>query len=70
MSYIYSLLACVDGLLEVDVLVVVIVVVAVNSAVDVRHRVEYREGHPGEHQWDKLSQLCARLDSSVKWIFG
>ncbi len=61
MSYIFSLLACVDGLLEVDVLVVVIVVVAVNSAVDVRHSVEYCEGHPGEHEWNKLGQLGTRL---------
>jgi|LakMenEpi03Aug12_release.lakeMendotaPanAssembly.Ray.scaffolds.fasta_scaffold5962504_1 hypothetical protein len=61
MCYIFSLRACVDGLLEVDVLVVVVVVVAVDSAVDVRHSVEYREGHPGEHQWDKLGQLGARL---------
>ncbi len=55
------MLACVDGLLEVDVLIVVIVVVAVDPAVDVRHRVEYREGHPGEHEWDKLGQLGASL---------
>jgi hypothetical protein len=60
---VFALLACVDGLLEVDVLVVVIVVVAVDSAVDVRHSVEYREGHPSEHEWDKLGQLCARLKS-------
>jgi hypothetical protein len=57
------LLACVDGLLEVDVLVVVIVVVAVDPAVDVRHSVEYCEGHPGEHEWDKLGQLCPSLKS-------
>jgi hypothetical protein len=55
------LLACVDGLLEVDVLIVVIVVVAVDPAVDVRHSVEYREGHPGKHERDKLGQLGARL---------
>jgi hypothetical protein len=61
MSYIFSLLACVDGLLEVDVLIIVIVVVAVDPAVDVRHRVEYGEGHPGEHERNKLGQLCSRL---------
>jgi hypothetical protein len=61
MCYIVSFLACVDGLLEVDVLVVGIVVVAVDPAVDVRHCVEYREGHPGEHERDKLGQLCSRL---------
>ena len=46
----------VDGLLEVDVLVVVVVVVAVDPVVDVRHCVEDGERHAGEHQGDKLAE--------------
>ena len=44
----------VHGLLEVDVLVVVVVVVAVDPVVDVRHSIKDGECHPGKHQGNKL----------------
>ena len=43
-------------MLEVDVLVVVVVVVAVDPVVDVRHCIEDGERHAGEHQGDKLAE--------------
>ena len=43
-------------MLEVDVLVVVVVVVAVDPVVDVCHCVEDGERHAGEHQGDKLAE--------------
>ena len=44
----------VHGLLEVDVLVVVVVVVAVDPVVDVRHSVKDGECHSSKHQRNKL----------------
>ena len=44
----------VDGLLEVDVLVVVVVVVAVDPVVDVGHSIKDGECHSGKHQGNKL----------------
>jgi len=46
-------------LLEVDVLVVVVVVVAVDPVVDVRHSVEDGECHSGKHQGNKLCKFCS-----------
>jgi len=46
---------CVHRLLEVDVLVVVVVVIAVDPVVDVRYSVKDGESHPGKHQGNKLS---------------
>ena len=45
----------VHGLLEVDVLVVVVVVVAVDPVVDVRHGVKDGECHASKHQRNKLT---------------
>ena len=50
----------VDGLLEVDVLVVVVVVVAVDPVVDVCHSVKDGEGHSGKHQGHQMHQLSTR----------
>ena len=41
-------------MLEVDVLVVVVVVIAVDPVVDVRYSVKDGEGHSGKHQGNKL----------------
>ena len=45
---------CVHRLLEVDVLVVVVVVIAVDPVVDVRHSVKNGESHSRKHQGNKL----------------
>ena len=52
----------VDGLLEVDVLVVVVVVVAVDPVVDVRHSVKDGEGHSGKHQRNELKMKRMNLE--------
>ena len=47
----------VDGLLEVDVLVVVVVVVAVDPVVDVGHSIKDGECHSSKHQGNKLRRI-------------
>ena len=53
-------------MLEVDVLVVVVVVVAVDPVVDVCHCVEDGERHAGEHQGDKLKEEAKTQEARVK----
>ena len=52
-------------MLEVDVLVVVVVVIAVDPVVDVRYSVKDGESHPGKHQGNKLKLLLSVYHKSL-----
>ena len=49
-------------MLEVDVLVVVVVVVAVDPVVNVCHSVKDGEGHSGKHQGNELRMKRMNLE--------